>query len=83
MEIYYTAHAIDDLKSLPISIQKRIAKKMRFFASVRNPLHFAKRLTNSDEGQYRFRIGDYRLFFDAVKNKIYILRIKHRRDSYE
>ncbi len=83
MKIHYTAHAIENLQQLPQIIQKRIAKKMRFYASASDQLRFAKRLTNSDEGEWRFRIGEHRVFFDVVKDTIYILSIKDRRDSYE
>lgn len=82
MEIHYTYKARDDLVELPKDIQRRIAKKMRFYASQKNPLKFAKRLKNPSEGEFRFRIGDYRIFFDIIDDKIFILRIKHRSRAY-
>ena len=41
MEIHYTYKAGDQLKKLPSEIQRRIAKKMRFYANQSNPLRFA------------------------------------------
>lgn len=82
MEIRYSYKARDDFKELPREIQKRIAKKMRFYASQENPLKFAERLTDIRESEFRFRIGDWRLFFDVRGNKIFILRIKHRSKAY-
>ncbi|HUD81721.1 MAG TPA: type II toxin-antitoxin system RelE/ParE family toxin [Patescibacteria group bacterium] len=37
---------------------------------------------NSKVGDYRFRVGDYRVVFDLNKNKIIILMIEHRREVY-
>jgi len=82
MEIYYTHKAQDDLASFSKDTQKRIIKKMRFYALQKNPLKFARQLTNALEGEFRFRIGDYRIFFDIIDNKIFVLRIKHRSRAY-
>ena len=55
---------------------------MRFYGSQENPLRFAEYLTDPREGEFRFRIGDWRLSFDVKNNKIFILRIKHRSKAY-
>jgi mRNA interferase RelE/StbE len=85
MEIFYTSKAAKQLENLPRQIQKRkrIAEKMRFYAKQENPLKFAKRLTDYREGGFRFRIGEYRLIFDVIKNKIYILKIDKRDKIYD
>lgn len=82
MEIHYTHKAREQLKKLPNEIQKRIAKKMRFYAAQSNPLRFAKRLTEPREGEFRFRIGDYRIVFDVLSKKIFVLAIKKRDKAY-
>jgi mRNA interferase RelE/StbE len=82
MEVYYTRKAKNDLVGLPKNIQKRIVMKIYFYSRQENPLKFAKPLKNSLEGQFRFRIGDYRVFFDLIENKIFILNIKHRSKYY-
>ena len=82
MRINYTKSAIIDLQSLPRNIQKRIAQKMRFYASATNPLRFAERLTDHKDANFRFRIGEYRIKFDVVNNTIFVLKIKHRKDVY-
>ncbi|OGD33107.1 hypothetical protein A2608_02280 [Candidatus Azambacteria bacterium RIFOXYD1_FULL_44_10] len=83
MEIYYTDKASKDLESLPREIQKRIASKMRFYAGQKDPMKFAKRLINPIEGEFRFRVGDYRIFFDVIKNRIYVLSISRRDKAYD
>ena len=83
MEIFYTHKAAKQLENLPLLIQKRIAKKMRFYASQKYPLKFAKRLTDYYDGEYRFRIGEFRLTFDIKRDVIYILGVKARDKSYK
>ena len=81
-----TARAEEDLRSLDATVIQRIVKKMRWFATQVNPLHFAEHLTDSPYGEYRFRIGDYRVTFDVKRGLITvleILRIKHRREAYK
>lgn len=82
MEIFYTYKAAKQLENLPLSVQKRIAEKMCFYANQKDSLKFAKRLTDYYEGEFRFRIGAYRLTFDVKRNTIYILSIKARDKSY-
>ena len=43
-----------------------------------------KKLKGEFDGVYRFRIGDYRLFYKIDKDKviIFILSLKPRKDSY-
>ena len=83
MIINYTKIAISDLASLPKELQKRIARKMRFYAETKNPLRFAERLTDYKDADFRFRIGEYRVMFDVVNNSIFILSIKHRKEAYK
>lgn len=82
MEIFYTNKAAKQLENLPLPVQKRIAQKMCFYADQKDPLKFAKRLTDYYEGEFRFRIGAHRLTFDIKRNAIYILSVKARDKSY-
>ncbi len=85
-EIIYTKHARQDLKKLEKTIAERIIKKIYFFSQQKNALTFAKKLKNPEIGEYRFRIGDYRVIFDVDKKGniqiLIILKIKHRKDIY-
>lgn len=83
MEIFYTQKAAKQFKNLPRLIQKRIVEKMRFYASQNDPLKFAKHLSDNREGEFRFRVGDYRLIFDIKNDTIYILKIDKRDKVYE
>lgn len=81
----YTKKAEKDLISLSKDNQKRIANKMKFFASSDNPLKFAEPLKDKLLGSYRFRIGNYRIIFDINRNKkeIIILKVKLRDKVYK
>jgi mRNA interferase RelE/StbE len=40
------------------------------------------RLTNVPIGQWRMRVGDYRLRYDIEANRVLLYRVRHRRDIY-
>jgi mRNA interferase RelE/StbE len=70
-----------DLDNLEAPVFARILKKIRALLKDARPPGCLK-LT--DEDGYRIRTGDYRILYridDALK-RIYIYRIKHRKDVY-
>ncbi len=83
----YSPKAIQDLSRLDKQTSLRIVTKLDFFIEQANPLRWAKNLTSSRYGEYRFRVGEYRIVFDLAKDGsitiLLILRIKHRREVYE
>ena len=83
MRVFYTHQAARQLENLPRAVQKRIVLKMRFYAEQKDPLKFAKRLTDSREWNFRFRVGAYRMLFDAGRGAIYILKVEKRDKSYD
>ena len=83
MDVFYTRKSAKQLKSLPHSIQKRIVEKMRFYANQNDSLKFAEHLSDRREGEFRFRVGNYRLIFDVRANVIYVLKIDRRDKVYK
>mgnify|MGYP000642780077 CR=1 FL=1 len=82
MRIRYREVAKEQLKKLPATAQKRIAKKIVFYASQPNPLSFAKTL--SGYGAHRFRVGkDYRVIFEVDSDTLHVLLIVKREDAYK
>lgn len=71
-----------DFAKLDFQIQARVIKKLEFFISSPNPIDFAQTLTHRETGQYRFRVGDYRVIFDVEEDVLIILTIRHRREVY-
>ena len=74
--------AAGELSRLPKDIQDRIKTKLDFYMSTGNPVHFASRLTDSKLGNYKFRIGDYRVIFEVDNGVVEILKIGNRKDIY-
>jgi len=81
-EVKFTPKGAKDLEKLPKELQKRIIKKIQFFALSENPLHFSKPLIKLPPSTHRFRVGDYRIAFYIEENILYIDRIRHRREVY-
>ena len=78
--LIYTQRAIKDIESLDPVVKQRIGKTLLRYEKA--PLSFAEPLKESQIGSYRFRIGDYRVIFDLVKEQIVVLRVGHRREIY-
>ncbi|MEK7543931.1 MAG: type II toxin-antitoxin system RelE/ParE family toxin [Patescibacteria group bacterium] len=82
MNYLFRPSAEKQFAKLNSQTQSTIAKKLSFFASMPNPLSYAKRLKHFESGQYRFRIGDWRVAFDVQEQTIVILAIGHRSEIY-
>ena len=80
-KILFTNRSLKDLENINPTTQKRIAAKLKEYSA--EPLKYSKKLSNSNLGSYRFRIGDYRVIFDIDKENIVILRIGHRKNIYK
>lgn len=79
----FAPRAVKELSKLPKDWQKRIIQKLDFFVSSKEPLSFTQHLINFEIGQYRFRIGDYRVIFDLEEEILVILSVGHRREIYK
>ena len=78
----FTKTSIRRFKKLPKDIHFRIIGKLDYFCKTEDPLNFAEPLTKSDLGQFRFRIGDYRIAFDIEANILVIHDVDNRKDIY-
>jgi len=75
--------AVEEIEMLPSQVRRRILEKLKFYSLQENPLRFADKLKDYRFGNYRFRIGDYRVLFDVEDKKIIILKVGHRSDIYK
>ncbi len=80
-EILFTNRALKDLRNFDNNIRKRIIKKIGELNN--EPVKKSRKLINKKIGQYRFRIGVYRVIFDIEDNNIIILRIGNRKEIYK
>ncbi|MEK7553664.1 MAG: type II toxin-antitoxin system RelE/ParE family toxin [Patescibacteria group bacterium] len=81
MKIAFTQSAWRNWRKLPTDIQTHLKEKLLLYCQ--NSLNYAIKLTDSKIGDYRFRIGDYRIIFDIKKEKIIIVAVGHRKDIYK
>lgn len=79
-EILITKKAAGEIKKLDAVVKKKIGKKILLLKQ--SPLKVSKKLINCKLGDYRFRINNYRIIFEIKGNKIYILKVGHRREIY-
>lgn len=82
MKYQFRPSAEKQFAKLDPHTQSKIASKLEFFLSTPNPLAFAERLIHQETGQYRFRIGDYRVIFDVEGEKLNVLAVGHRKEIY-
>ncbi len=83
MEIIFSERARKEWSRLERSVQNQLRKKIEFYLQSGQPLKFAEKLKDGSLGEYRFRIGDYRIVFDLEGNTIFVLRVGHRKEIYK
>ena len=84
--VEYTKRAIKQLKKLDKQTSALLLGWIeKSLVDCDNPRQFGKGLTANRKGEWRYRIGDYRLVADIQDDKIVILilNIGHRRDIYK
>lgn len=80
-EIFVLPPAQKDLDGLEAPVFERILKRLRVLSKEARPPGCLK--LTGDDG-YRIRVGDYRVLYrvDDSARRIYIYRVKHRKDAY-
>ena len=72
----------EEFKKIVEKLEKRIYPELK-----KNPFYgkHIRKLKGEFEGIYRYRIGDYRVFYTIDKGKviIFMTNIFHRKDSYK
>ena len=85
-KVNYTPHAIKQLMKLDKHTRKLIYAWIdKNLQGCTNPRVHGEGLTANRTGQWRYRIGDYRLICEIEDEKITILvlEVGHRRNIYE
>lgn len=84
--ISYTPRALKQLKAL----DKPIADRIETFLSTRvayseDPYKLSEPLSGQFAGQRRFRVGDYRIICELIRNELIVsvLKLGHRKDIYD
>lgn len=85
-KVEYTVRAIKELKKLDKHTRNLIYAWIdKNLVDCENPRIHGKGLTSNRSGQWRYRIGDYRLICEISDNEIIILvlEVGHRKDIYD
>lgn len=83
--VEFTERALKDLRKLDRHTAALILGWVRKnLENCENPRQHGKGLTANKSGQWRYRVGDYRLLAEIEDNKIriLILNVGHRREIY-
>ncbi len=81
-EVNFSEKAAKEFRKLEKHVQKRIVEKLTEYAANEN-LSEAKKLAHPSLGQWRYRIGDYRIIFDLSGKEMQVLKVAHRSEVYE
>ncbi len=84
-EVEYTEQAVKQLKKMDKYTRTLLLSWIeKNLVGTDDPRRHGKGLTANRSGQWRYRVGDYRLIADIQDEKIVILilNIGHRRDIY-
>ena len=81
-KILFTQEAYKDVEKLDVTIKRQLHKKILHFQGLDDISVVAKKLHNHAAGDYRLRVGNFRVIFDIDKRTLVILRIQHRKDVY-
>ena len=84
-KVEFTQRALKDLKKLDRHTAALIIGWVRKnLENCENPRLHGKALTTNRSGQWRYRVGDYRLLAEIEDDKIVILilNVGHRREIY-
>jgi mRNA interferase RelE/StbE len=78
----FTPKALKQMQKFDIGVRRRIFKKLDYYMSLSDPLEFAEPISDPMLGQFRLRIGGYRVIFDVEKDLFRILKVGSRKDVY-
>jgi len=79
--IVSTARFEKDFRRLNRQTQERVLATLDNLQQV--PYASARKLTGVKIGQYRIRVGDYRIRYDIEGTEVILYRVRHRREVYK
>ena len=84
--VIYTEKALKSLKKLDKSVLNMIKAWIdKNLIGTKDPRQHGKGLTANRSGQWRYRVGDYRILAEIQEDKLVILIVEvgHRKNIYE
>ena len=68
-----------DLRRLDAAIHRRVLEAIE---QLQEDPYQGSQLTNVRIGQWRMRVGDYRIRYDVEGDRVLLYRVRHRKDIY-
>lgn len=81
-KVVITKQAATDIGKLDLTIKRQLYKKLVHFSGLDDVKVVARKLHDFEGGEYRLRVGNYRIIFDLDKHTLVILRVQHRKEVY-
>ena len=78
-EIRYHPEVRKVLARLDASTHRRVLEAI---ATLKDNPYRGQKLRGGRVGQWRLRVGSYRIRYDIAEDAVFILRIRHRREVY-
>ena len=85
-KVVLTSRAENQLRKLDVFTRKTILSWIkRHLYETTNPRQYGKRLTANHSGEWRYRVGSYRILATIYEDEIVIevFAVGHRKDSYK
>jgi len=79
-DLEFRPQAVKDFEALSPDVSRRIVRKIERMTN--GLAGDVKRLTQFTP-EYRLRVGDYRVLFTIVGDRIVVYRVRHRREAYD
>ena len=67
-----------DLRQIDAQNQKRVLDALR---QIRQDPYGGRKVIVAETGQYRWRVGPYRIRYDIEGDRVHILRVRHRKEA--
>lgn len=80
--VIFSRASLKDLKKIPRRDREYILQIIEEKLSIQPYCLSIKLEGKKDVGQWRTRIGMYRIRFDIIERQLFIYRIRHRKDIY-
>ncbi len=80
-QVEWTESSVADMLVFDEGIARRVKEAVARFA--KTGAGSVRKLQAIDPPEYRLRVGDYRVRFDASGDTIRVLRVRHRREAYQ
>ena len=82
-DVVFSDRAQSDVRRLDRATAQRVIGKLRWLAENFEATKLTA-LTGPEQGQFRLRVGDYRVVYAVDRNKqeIEVYRVRHRREVY-